>query len=63
MTFNVYNHGKAPHNFAIFGKTTAALKPGRTHTNLHFAVKAPGKFLYRSTLDKGKSFQGYLTVQ
>jgi hypothetical protein len=62
VTFNVYNHGKTPHNFAIFGKTTAALKPGRT-THLYFAVKAPGRFLYRSTLDRGKSFQGYLTVQ
>lgn len=62
VTFNVYNHGKAPHNFAIFGKTTAALKPGRA-THLYFAVKAPGRFLYRSTLDRGRSFQGYLTVQ
>jgi hypothetical protein len=62
VTFNVYNRGKSLHNFAIFGKTTPALKPGK-RGHLYFAVKSPGRFLYKSTLDKSKAFQGYLTVR
>jgi hypothetical protein len=62
VTFNIYNRGKNLHNFAIFGKTTPALKPGKKG-HLYFAVKTPGKFLYKSTLDRSKAFQGYLTVQ
>jgi hypothetical protein len=62
LTFNVYNRGKSAHNFTIFGKATPTLKPGR-NAHLYFAVKSAGRFLYRSTLDRSKAFQGYLTVQ
>jgi hypothetical protein len=62
VTFNIYNRGKSVHNFAIFGKKTATIKPGR-NTHLYFKVTSQGKFLYQSTLDKSKAFQGYLTVR
>jgi plastocyanin len=61
VTFNVYNRGKKLHNFTIFGKSTPTLKPGKTG-RLYFAVKAPGRYLYRSTMDKTTAFKGYLTV-
>jgi hypothetical protein len=61
VSINVYNRGSKAHDFTIFGKKTKPVKPGgRAH--LFVAAMKRGKFLYRSTLDQGKAFQGYLRV-
>ena len=61
LSFNVLNLGKKMHNFTILGKRTPAIKPGgKAHLFLTALVR--GNFLYRSTLDKGSSFRGYIAV-
>ena len=62
VSVNVFNRGGKTHDFTIFGKKTKPVKPGGK-AHLFVAAVKRGKFLYRSTLDRGKSFQGYLTVQ
>lgn len=61
VSINVYNRGSKAHNFTIFGKKTPAVKPGGK-AHLFVAATKRGKFLYRSTLDQGRAFQGYLHV-
>jgi hypothetical protein len=62
ISFAVLNRGKKVHNFTIFGKTTPSIKPGGK-AHLFLTAMSRGNFLYRSTLDEGKSFRGYLTVK
>jgi hypothetical protein len=61
LSFNIFNRGKKVHNFTIFGKKTAAIKPGRK-AHLFAQATTRGSFLYRSTTDRGKGFRGYFTV-
>lgn len=61
VSVNVYNRGSKAHDFTIFGKKTRPVKPGGK-AHLFVAAMKRGKFLYRSTLDQGKAFQGYLRV-
>jgi hypothetical protein len=61
LKFNVLNHGKKPHNFAVFGKKTRLLKPGGK-AHLFKQTNVRGKFPYASTLDRGKRFRGSITV-
>jgi plastocyanin len=60
-TFRVFNEGKRAHNFTILGRETGTLKPGaRAKFNIYF--KTRGNFRYSSSLDRGKKFQGFLSV-
>jgi hypothetical protein len=61
VSFTVVNVGKKRHNFTIFGHETAALRHGQ---KTHFSIAATirGRFPYASTLDKGKTFHGYISV-
>jgi len=61
LSFNVLNLGKKRHDFAIFGKRTPVIKPGGK-AHLFFAALVRGHYRYRSTLDAGKSFRGYIVV-
>jgi hypothetical protein len=61
VSFQVLNRGKNVHDFTILGKRTPRLKPGGK-AHLFLTALTRGNFLYRSTLDKGKSFRGYLSV-
>jgi hypothetical protein len=61
LSFNVYNHGKKPHDFTIFGKKTPPIKPGKA-AHLFAAATVRGSFPYKSTLDKGKAFRGSMTI-
>src|SRR5216684_2398453 len=49
VSFNVYNYGKKPHNFTIFGKKTPLLKPGGK-AHLFATAIVRGSFPYKSTL-------------
>ena len=60
-TFNVVNYGKNRHNFAVLGKQTRPIDPGkRSHFNVFLTVR--GNFPYQSAIDKGKSFRGIFRV-
>jgi hypothetical protein len=61
VIFLITNWGKKRHNFAVFGKKTALLKPHQTAKITVFAL-ARGEFPYRSTVDKGSRFRGMFTV-
>jgi plastocyanin len=60
-TFTVFNEGKKPHDFTILGRTTGTIKPGR-RSNFNILLKTRGTFRYSSTLDRGKTFHGFLSV-
>ncbi len=60
-TFSVVNRGKKPHNFAFLGKSTGKIPPGG-RGRITVALLARGKFVYRSTLDRGKAFRGVFSV-
>lgn len=61
VSVDVLNTGKKVHDFTLFGKKTKPIKPGG---KAHFFVDAitRGKHPWGSTLDKGKTFHGSLTV-
>jgi hypothetical protein len=61
LSFNVFNRGTKVHDFTILGKKTPPIKPGH-QAHLFTTALARGNFLYKSTLDKSKSFRGYLAV-
>jgi hypothetical protein len=61
LSFNVLNRGNKQHDFVAFGKKTRSLKPGQK-AHLFVTALTRGRFLYRSTLDKSKSFRGYITI-
>src|SRR5262249_43649561 len=61
MSFNIFNRGKKPHDFTIFGKKTRPIKPGKSAHLFAVALKR-GNFPYRSTLDRSRAFRGYFTV-
>ena len=61
LRFVVYNRGKKLHNFKIFGKKTASIKPGGKAAFNKLANRR-GTFAYGSTLDKGKAFHGKLII-
>ncbi len=61
VSFNVFNRGKKMHNFTVFGKTTAPIKPGGK-AHLFSPANTRGAFAYKSTFDKGAAFRGVLTV-
>jgi hypothetical protein len=61
VAINVINAGKKAHNFVFLGKKTKWIKPGRT-AHLFLTALTRGSFPYRSTLDKGPKFRGYVTV-
>jgi len=61
--FSVRNVGKKRHDFAVLGKKTPPLAPGRRDS---FAVMLlrRGSFPYQSTLDRGKpGFRGVFIVR
>jgi hypothetical protein len=61
--FRVQNKGKKPHNFAVLGKKTARLSPGR-HGSFAIVLLRRGAFPYESTLDRGKpAFRGVFVVR
>jgi uncharacterized cupredoxin-like copper-binding protein len=61
LSFNIFNNGKKVHNFTVLGKKTKAIKPkGKAH--LFIVANTRGNFVWKSTLDKGKRFQGHLVV-
>jgi hypothetical protein len=60
--FNVWNKGKRQHSFALLGKQTGALRPGRK-AEFSVALVQRGSFRYESTLDKGKKFRGTFLVR
>ncbi len=61
LTINIRNVGKKVHNFEIAGLKTKVIKPGKT---AHLLIRAVvrGVYPWRSTLDKGKPFEGSITV-
>jgi hypothetical protein len=61
LTINIRNIGKKTHNFVIAGQKTKLIKPGKT---AHILIRAVVRGIYPwgSTTDKGKPFQGSLTV-
>jgi hypothetical protein len=62
VSVNVLNTGKKVHNFQIFGKTTKPIKPGGK-AHLFIDAVARGKYVWASTLDKGKKlFHGSIVV-
>jgi hypothetical protein len=61
LTFNIFNRGKKPHDFVIFGKATPLIRPGhKAHLSVTATVR--GNFRYGSRSDKGKAFSGFLTI-
>jgi hypothetical protein len=61
IKFIVINRSKKVHQFTAFGKTTKKIKPGGKATFNKYA-KARGKFPYRDTLVKGKTFHGTFVI-
>jgi len=61
LKFIVINRSKKVHQFTAFGKTTKKIKPGAKATFNKYA-KARGKFPYRDTLQKGKTFHGTFVI-
>ena len=62
LSFSVLNRGKKPHDFTIFGRKTAPIKPGGK-AGFHKLALARGTFRWTSPLDKGKKgFSGTLQV-
>ncbi|MBV8080574.1 MAG: hypothetical protein JO186_09410 [Actinobacteria bacterium] len=61
ISINVINVGKKPHDFKIFGHQTKVLKPGGK-AHLYVAALIRGTYPYGSTIDKGKSFHGFVNV-
>ena len=61
LTINIQNFGKKVHDFEFAGRTTKPLKPGG---KAHMLIPAlhRGIYVWRSTLDKGKSFHGTTIV-
>ena len=60
--FTIRNQGKKPHNFALLGKKTNAIRPGGSAT-FALVFLSRGSFPYQSTLDKGKKgFAGVFNV-
>jgi hypothetical protein len=61
LNFHVVNRGKKPHNFTIFGRKTKALKPGQ-QARFRIMATTRGRFPWKSTLDKGKKFRGFVSI-
>jgi hypothetical protein len=61
LHFNVINRGKKLHNFVVFGRKTKVLKPGQ-RAKFQVMATTRGNFPYRSTLDKGKAFRGFVSI-
>jgi hypothetical protein len=60
--FQVHNLGKKPHNFAVLGKKTPTILPGRS-ARFFVSFLRRGAFPYASTVDAGKAaFRGVLTI-
>jgi hypothetical protein len=61
--FTVRNAGQKPHDFALLGKKTPALRHGRKSV-FSLVLLRRGRFQYRSTLDKGRpAFRGVFVVR
>ena len=62
VTFKLVNKGKLPHDFAIAGKKSSLIKPGKTGT-LTATLKA-GKLAYKCTVSghAAAGMKGKLTV-
>ena len=61
LSIDIVNAGKKVHDFTIFGKKTKPIKPGGK-AHLFVDTVARGKYVWASTLDKGKLFHGSITV-
>jgi hypothetical protein len=62
LNFSVLNRGKKPHDFTIFGRKTAPIKPGG-RAEFHKLALARGTFPWTSPLNKGKQgFTGTVRV-
>ena len=61
LHFDVVNRGKKAHDFTIFGKKTRVLKPGQ-RAKFRVIATTRGHFPYKSTLDRGKQFRGFLHI-
>jgi hypothetical protein len=61
LHFEVLNRGKKLHDFVIFGKKTKVLKHGQ-RAKFRILATSRGKFPYMSTLDKGKTFRGFVSI-
>jgi hypothetical protein len=61
LSINIVNEGKKAHDFTILGKKTPRIRPGQ-RAHLFLTLLRRGNVLYRSTLDNGPSFRGYITV-
>jgi len=62
VTFQVYNNGTKPHNFALLGRKTKLIKP-RKWGKFTVTLLTRGRFPFQSTLDKGRpGFKGYYEV-
>jgi len=61
--FTVRNTGKKAHDFAVLGKKTPALKPGRKSV-FSVVLLRRGSFPFQSTVDKGHpGFRGVFIVR
>jgi hypothetical protein len=61
--FTVKNTGKKPHDFAVLGKKTPALRPGRKSV-FSVVLLRRGSFPFQSTVDKGNpGFRGVFVVR
>jgi hypothetical protein len=61
--FRVQNKGKKPHDFALLGKKTGRISPGR-RGSFALVLLRRGSFPYQSTLDRGKpGFRGLFIVR
>lgn len=61
LKFIVINRSKQVHQFTAFGKTTKLIKPGAKATFNKYA-KVRGKFPYRDTRSKGKTYRGTFVI-
>jgi hypothetical protein len=61
VSINIINKGKRAHDFKIFGKKTAPIKPGHK-AHLFVTALIRGSYPYGSTLDNGKAFHGFVNV-
>jgi hypothetical protein len=61
--FTVRNTGQKPHDFAVLGKKTPALRHGRKSV-FSLVLLRRGSFPFQSTLDKGRpAFRGVFVVR
>jgi plastocyanin len=61
VTFLAYNGGKKTHNFALLGKKTKLIKPGKWG-RFTVTLLTRGRFPLGSTVDKGPGFHGFFVV-